>query len=155
MQMGYFHCRPIDPAEDFILTSPASIDDLGEYRTFTKKIGWYFCKNCGVRVVGVAGKWEHVDLDIEHWAGKTKVEDRSKLQKVWKTQGTTRTVQVDGKEETQPYHYLSVNAVTLEPGDEIDLRKWHENGWITYFGNGEQKGGSNEQTGEPWEGGMY
>ncbi|KAH7371163.1 hypothetical protein BKA66DRAFT_470313 [Pyrenochaeta sp. MPI-SDFR-AT-0127] len=154
-KMGYFHCRPINPSDDFILTSPASIDELGEYRAFTKKQGWYFCKNCGVRIVGLAGEWQQVDLDVEHWAGTKEVEDKTKFQKVWKTVGTTRTIEKDGKEETEPYHYLSVNAVTLEPGGEIDLRKWHENGWIAYVENRVEMEGSNVRLGEPFEGGMY
>ena len=83
--MGYFHCRPIHPAEDFILTSPATIEELGDYRTRTKKIGFYFCKNCGVRVVGVQGEWEQVELDVENWAGAKRDGDAEKLQKVWKT----------------------------------------------------------------------
>ena len=153
--MGYFHCRPINPADDFILTSPATIEELGEYRTSTKKQAWYFCKKCGVRVVSVAGNWEQVELDVEHWAGRKEQENKENVQRVWKTNGTTITTNEDGKDVTKPYHYLSVNAVTLEPGEEIDLRKWHENGWIFYVENLVRKNGTQMRVSEPFEGGMY
>jgi hypothetical protein len=29
--------------------------------------------------------------------------------------------------------YLSVNAVTLELAEGLDLRAWHERGWISYL----------------------
>jgi hypothetical protein len=150
--MGFFHCRPIAPADDFILTSPATIAELGDYRTLTKKTGWYFCKDCGVRIVGLAGTWEQVELDVEKWAG-TKQAGGDVLQKVWKTNGTTRTVEKDGKEVTEPYHYLSVNAVTLEPGGEVDFKMWHEKGWIFYVDSRFRK--ESMRVGEPHEDGMY
>ncbi|KAJ4364493.1 hypothetical protein N0V83_009087 [Neocucurbitaria cava] len=156
-KMGYFHCRPINPANDFILTSPAKIEELGEYRTAAKKCAFYFCKKCGVRVVGVIGTWEQVDLDVEHWAGRKEQADKEKLQRVWKSNPTTViTTDADGKEETKQSHYLSVNAVTLEPGGEIDLRKWHEDGWVFYVENLVKKEGRSEmRLKEPFEGGMY
>ncbi|KAF1850554.1 uncharacterized protein K460DRAFT_412243 [Cucurbitaria berberidis CBS 394.84] len=154
-KMGYFHCRPINPAEDFILTSPATIEELGDYRTFSKKQGWYFCKKCGVRIVGLGGDWERAELDVEHWAGAKEEADPGKLQQVWKTKATTITTKENGKDETKPFHYLSVNAVTLEPGEDIDLKKWHENGWIFYVENLDKKNGTQLRVSEPFKGGMY
>jgi hypothetical protein len=151
-KMGFFHCRPIAPADDFILTSPATIEELGDYRTFTKKTGWHFCKDCGVRIVGVSGSWEQVELDIEKWAG-TKQTGEDTLQKVWKTNETTRTVKKNEKEVTVPYHYVSVNAVTLEPGGDIDLKMWHEKGWVFYVDSRFRK--ADMRAGEPHEYGMY
>jgi hypothetical protein len=66
--MGYFHLRPINPTEDYILVSPAP-DELGEYRCYSEKHGWYFCKKCGVRILGLGGEWEQIELDVEKWAG--------------------------------------------------------------------------------------
>jgi hypothetical protein len=62
-KMGYFHCRPVDPANDYILTSPDP-EQLGDYRCFEKKHGWIFCKKCGVRVLGLGGSWEYVHVDF-------------------------------------------------------------------------------------------
>jgi hypothetical protein len=142
-KMGYFHLRPINPTEDYILTSP-SPEELGDYRCFEKKHGWYFCKECGVRVLGLGGSWEQVDLDVEKWAGTKKEGQEEKLQTVWKTKGPS---------EAKPY-YLSVNAVTLEPGEDTDLRKWHEDGWIFYVET-RRMDGTPARLGEPHEGGMY
>jgi hypothetical protein len=151
--MGFFHCRPIDPQEDFILISPANLDELGDYRAFSKTQGWYFCKSCGVRVFGVAAEWEKVDIDVEKWAERKSSEEEGKLQPVLKTKATTRTRTVDGKEVTKDYHYVSINAVTLEPGDEIDLRMWHEKGWLLYVDCRSRTEGP--RLGKPHEGGMY
>ncbi|KAL1651710.1 hypothetical protein SLS61_005373 [Didymella pomorum] len=152
-KMGFFHCRPIDPQEDFILISPANLDELGDYRAFSKTQGWYFCKSCGVRVFGVAAEWEKVDIDVEKWAERKSSEEEGKFQPVLKTKATTRTRTVDGKEVTKDYHYVSINAVTLEPGDEIDLRMWHEKGWLLYVDCRSRTEGP--RLGKPHEGGMY
>jgi len=150
--MGLFHLRPINPTSDYILTSPTNIDHLGEYRCFAKKHGWYFCKTCGVRVLGLGGEWEQVELDVGEWAGTKKEGDEEKLEKVWRTKGKQGTKEVDGTTVKKPY-YLSVNAVTLEPSEEIDLRKWHEKGWIFYVETRRQDGTPIGM--KPHEGGMY
>jgi hypothetical protein len=93
-KMGFFHCRPITPAEDFILMSDPT--ELGEYRASTKKCAWYFCKDCGCRVVGVVGEWVEGDLHVEQWAGTKKEQDGDALRKVWKTKGKMITTEVDG-----------------------------------------------------------
>lgn len=151
-KMGFFHVRPISPAEDYILTSPSNIDVLGDYRCFAKKHGWYFCKQCGVRVLGLGGSWEQIELDVDKWAGTKKAGEEEKLQKVWKTKGESRVVEQGGKKITRPF-YLSVNAVTLEPNEDIDLRKWHEKGWIFYVETRRQDGTPMGM--KPHEGGMY
>lgn len=151
-KMGFFHCRPISPAEDFTLLSPANPGELGDYRTNTETTGWYFCKKCGVRVFGMAGVWEQVRAGGERRPGVDAGEEE-KLQVVFKTKPTIRTRNVDGKEVTEPYHYVSVNAVTLEPSEDIDLRKWHENGWVLYVDCRDRKG--QPRPTKPYEGGMY
>ncbi|KAF1912734.1 hypothetical protein BDU57DRAFT_521282 [Ampelomyces quisqualis] len=152
-KMGYFHCRPTNPVENYILTSPSDPKELGDYRCYEKKHGWYFCKSCGVRVLGLGGSWEQIELDVEEWAGTKKDGEEEKLQKVWKTSGEDRFVEVQGQKLTRPY-YLSVNAVTLEPSEDIDLIKWHEKGWVYYVEN-LRKDGTQLRVGEPHEGGMY
>ncbi|KAH8725380.1 hypothetical protein GQ44DRAFT_216053 [Phaeosphaeriaceae sp. PMI808] len=151
-KMGYFHCRPTNPSQNYILTSPAP-EELGDYRCFAKKHGWYFCKSCGVRVLGLGGWWEQVELDVEKWAGTKQEGEEEKLQKVWMARGDDRTSEVEGKTVTQPF-YLSVNAVTLEPSEDIDLIKWHENGWIAYVETLKDIG-IPLRLGKPHEGGMY
>jgi len=152
-KMGYFHVRPTQPADNYILISPASPEELGDYRCNSKKQGWYFCKKCGVRVLGLGGSWEPVELDVERWAGSKKEGGEEKLQKVWKPKGEPKVVELEGEKVTLPF-YLSVNAVTLEPSENIDLRKWHEKGWVCYVEN-LRMDGSPTREGEPYEGGMY
>ncbi|ORY18934.1 hypothetical protein BCR34DRAFT_472711 [Clohesyomyces aquaticus] len=153
-KMGYFHLRPISIPDDFILTSPSTIEELGEYRCREKKVGWYFCKNCGVRTFALGGEWEQVELDVQKWAGKQE-SGAAKLEKVWRsTKGIEITQEVDGKRVSKPVHYLSVNAVTLESGQEgAELKEWHEKGWVFYVDSKNRK--EVMRFGEPHEGGMY
>jgi hypothetical protein len=150
--MGFFHCRPISPGEDFILTSPTIVEDLGDYRVFSKNNGWYFCKKCGVRVFGMAGVWEQAEINVAEWTGGN-VEEDQKRQQVLRTRPMMRTLKMEGKEVTKPYHYLSVNAVTLEPSEDIDLRMWHDKGWIIYMDCRDRSGPPRLE--KPYYGGMY
>jgi hypothetical protein len=150
-KMGFFHCRPISPADDFILTSPSTIEELGDYRAFKKRAGWYFCKKCGVRVFGMVGKWEQDEIDIEKWAGKE--DGEGKLQKIWKTKAQDfETEADDGTKTTETDHYLSVNAVTLETEGLVNLKEWHEKGWLYYCDSREHSGGPQPK---PFHCGMY
>jgi hypothetical protein len=151
--MGYFHCRPTNPRDNFILTSPTNLEDLGDYRCFAKFSGWYFCKTCGVRVVAMSSAWDQVEIDVEKWAGTKKEGEEEKLQKVWKPKGEPSEVEKDGKKVMKPF-YLSVNAVTLELSEDTDLRKWHEKGWVAYV-ESRRNDGTPTRLGEPHEGGMY
>ncbi|KAL6707994.1 hypothetical protein ACN47E_003428 [Coniothyrium glycines] len=153
-KMGFFHCRPISPAEDFILTSPADVSELGAYRVYSKTCGWFFCKDCGVRVLGTRGEWEHVDRDIASWTGTKQDDEEVKMHKVWKLRDSDAKTTRDGKDSTKPF-YLSVNAVTLEPGEDIDLTKWHENGWVFYVENLRRENGTQLRLEKAFEGGMY
>ncbi|KAF2258200.1 hypothetical protein CC78DRAFT_622016 [Lojkania enalia] len=126
-KMAMFHCRVANPATDFILTSPSAIEEMGEYRTAEKVIGWYFCKNCGVRVFGVGGGWVQREIDGGEWG---EAADEGVRKTVWATEEGPLIKRVfDGKEIEMPLHYVSVNAVTLEG---VDLREWHEKGWMFY-----------------------
>lgn len=147
--MGMFHCRPSDLANDFIVTSPTDISQVGEYRCFTEKIGWYFCKRCGVRTFGMGGEWVPTELDVAKWAGNE--EEETKMQNVFKTEPVkSGAMGYDGSR----LHYVSVNGTTL---DGIDLIDVHDKGWVYYIENKYRKDGENPgmRFKEPWKGGMY
>lgn len=149
LQMGMFHCRPNDLENDFILTSPAKIEDVGEYRCFSEKIGWYFCKRCGVRTFGMGGEWVPAEMDVAKWLGDGAGEGAS--QKVLKTIPLSNGPKgYDGK----PLHYVSVNGTTL---DGIDLIDVHDKGWVYYIENKYKKDGEYPQMRfkEPFKGGCY
>jgi hypothetical protein len=141
--MGMFHCRPDDSANDFIVTSPANIEDVGEYRCFSEKIGWYFCKRCGVRTFGMGGEWAPDELDVAAWASGE--EGHGTLQKVFKTIPSSGGQQV---------HYVSVNGTTL---DDIDLVDVYDQGWVYYIGLKDKKKGEHPpmRFKKPFEGGCY
>ena len=144
-----FHCRPADLESDFILTAPANIEDVGEYRCFTEKVGWYFCKRCGVRTFGMGGDWVQEEIDVAKWAGKE--EGGGQSQKVLKTAPASDSAMgYDGKK----LHYVSVNGTTL---DGIDLIDVHDQGWVYHIGNKHRKDGENPQMRfkEPFKDGCY
>lgn len=148
-KMGMFHCRPINLTEDFILTTPAP-SELGDYRVYDKKIGWFFCKSCGVRTFGLGGAWEETEINVDEWAGRERTEEGT--EKVWKTKGALLQATSDsGEKITRDMHYVSVNAVTLEG---VDLREWHEKGWIFYV-DSLQSPREDPRYGKPHVGGMY
>ncbi|KAL5116184.1 hypothetical protein ACEQ8H_005961 [Pleosporales sp. CAS-2024a] len=142
-KMGYFHLRPINPTEHYILLSPKP-EELGDYRCFEKKHGWYFCKHCGVRIVGLGGSWEPMEIHVDEWAGTKEGQDT-------RTQTVYKTVAPPGKK----MYYLSVNATSLEPSEDVDLIKWHENGWIFYVECRTREYGEPPRFGRPYAGGMY
>jgi hypothetical protein len=140
--MGFFHLRVASPPDDFLLLSPHP-SELGDYRCFEKKHGWYFCKSCGVRTFGLGGEWVETEVDVEKWSGKEGGE--GKTQTAWKTKA---------KGDGNGYYYLSINAVTLDAGQEgLDLREWHEKGWVRYLDILAEKG--EPRFGRPHVGGMY
>jgi hypothetical protein len=74
------------------------------------------------------------------------VGQRAEEVKVWKAR-------TEGWEDTVT-GYLSVNATTLDQRQEgLDLRKWHERGWICYMDCKDEAG--YERFREPYEGSMY
>jgi hypothetical protein len=145
---GFFHCRPITIAEDFILTKP-SPSELGDYKN-----GWYFCKSCGVRTFTAFGSWTEVEIDVGQWQGCGRDGTGSGVtEKVWIVKpGPERTMMFNGQSVTRPLHYLSVNAVTLEG---VNLREWHEKGWMFYINRRDEEKPMDMRVGEPHEGGMY
>ena len=105
-----------------------------------------------MRTFGANGRWEQEEVDVEKWAGRG--DSGGKLQKVWKT--TPQDLEIedsDGNKITKTFGYLSVNAVTLEGGEGgVDLRAWHENGWVYYVDSREHSGGPQLK---PFYCGMY
>ncbi|KAF1997835.1 hypothetical protein P154DRAFT_524548 [Amniculicola lignicola CBS 123094] len=152
-KLALFHLRPIHPADDFIVTCPTDIEELGSYSPYTGFAKFYFCKKCGTRTFGLGAYWEQVDLDVEKWAGNENSE--GKVQKVWKSNPKDLEYEVDGKKESKTMHYVSVNAVTIEDGQGIDLREWHDKGWIFYVQNRDQTKGEDIRKREPHPSGMY
>jgi hypothetical protein len=135
-KMGIFHLRPIDPPKDFQILSPLNptTGGLSEYKCFDKNTSWYFCGTCGVRCFGFKGEGEVRTEDV---GGEKK--------EVWGF--------IADKWDKSKKCYLSVNAVTLEPGQEgLDLREWTEKGWVAYFDFSEKH---EDQMGKPHPGDPY
>ena len=81
-----------------------------------------------------------VEVDLAQVLGG---EESGELTKAWRV-----------KEEKEVYTYVSVNAVTLEPGQEgLDLREWTEKGWIMYGAKLKDREAEDEK--EPSGGGMW
>lgn len=89
------------------------------------------------------GEGEVVDVDLKEMGVKGVEEGKTR---VWRPKGE------GWKENTTGY--LSVNSLTLEPGQEgLDLREWVEKKYVGYedmlFGKGE------DRLDRPHEGGAY
>ena len=104
-------------------------------------------------MLGLGAEWEQIEIDVEAWKEGRDGGDEAKKRKVWKTKGEERIIRESGKETKAPY-YLSVNAVTLEQEGDVDLKMWHEKGWIHYV-ECRRDDGTTWREGEPHEGGMY
>ncbi|KAE9974225.1 hypothetical protein EG327_008830 [Venturia inaequalis] len=115
-KMGFFHVRVPFAPTDFSLLSPLDpFKELGDYQCYEKKFHWPFCKVCGVRCFGFFGDGEVVKREVD-----------GVLKEVW-------APKAEGWEEGKT-GYLSVNASSLDEGQEgLDLREWHEKGWIHYL----------------------
>lgn len=142
-----FHVHPKTPSTDFILLSPLDpYSDLGDYRCFSGNVSLFFCRNCGVRCFSFCGQGENAQIDLDKWLrgdGDEDMEGKGKegtATKVWRVK--------------RGAPYFSVNAATIEPGQEgFSLKEWTEKGWIVYV-DGKNRVGQN-RFGEPHEGGMY
>jgi hypothetical protein len=148
MQLNMFHTRPAEPENDFIVTSPAKIEDLGKYNAFGGPHNWYFCKNCGAQCFGVGANWVQEELNVGEWAGG---EPEGSSQKVSRTTALTDRLNSRG----HPVHYVSANAVTIEG---VDLIEWHEKKWIFYVENRvaeKGKANSSMRFGKPHPRGCY
>lgn len=119
-----------------------------EYKCNVGKSTWYFCGVCGVRCFTVcADKTETVDIELPSSVLQGKGDGTEKV-KVW------RIAKEGFREGKGKSGYFSLNAATLEAGQEgLDLRQWHENGWLAYCDSLDNEGPW--RFGRPHRGGMY
>ena len=152
-KMGIFHVRPIDPPADFVVLSPLSPDtELGAYKCFAENSTFYHCKNCGVRCFTYGGPpGVNEEVDLGQWRGE---EPERKMTKIWMPKEGEWKKVVNGKEVVDPGCYLSINGVTIEPGqDGFDMKEFNEKGWIAYCDSRERK--HPVRYGEPHKWGTY
>jgi len=135
-KIGFFHVRVPYAPDDFVLLSPLDpLNELGDYLVYDKRIHWLFCKTCAVRCFAFAGEGEVVEKDV---LGEKK--------RVW--------VPKRSGYEKGNISYLSVNAQTIEPGQEgFDLKEWHEKKWVCYLDCLDEK--EDDRFGQPHRGGTY
>ncbi|KAF2422397.1 hypothetical protein EJ08DRAFT_481734 [Tothia fuscella] len=133
-KMGILHLRLQNPPTDFLLLS-SSLDPMspeGGISDYTCNKGSnhrYFCANCGVRCFSMRGPMENAEVEVD-----------GKVVKVW------RPVAEGWREGKGAPCYLSINAVTLEEGPEgLDLREWHDNGWVKYVDSLDDSPGFSEK----------
>ena len=94
-----------------------------------------------------ASSGESVDIDLEAWLGK---ESEGKMTKVWRPKKEGWNEDWD---EGEVGTYLGIFANSLEPRQEgLDLREWHEKGWVVYL---DQREGKERPRKAPFEGGLY
>lgn len=155
--MGFFHLRLKDMPNDFILLSPLDPETggLSNYSCFGGPISWFFCAKCGVRCFAFWGTGEVSEIDLEEWLGKS---SEGKKTKVWRPrpEGWTpdKPKEFIGESVEGKNAYMSVNAHTLEPGQEgLDLREWHEKKWILYLDCKDDK--EENRYVQPHDGGIY
>lgn len=148
-KMGFFHIRLKDAPRDFVLLSPLNPleNGLRNYQCFDKIRNWLFCPDCGVRcfATGTTGEWEVKEIDLEEWLGN---KSEGKTTKVWRAKADGWQ---EGKVDTA---YLSVNAITVEPGQKgFNMKEWYEKKWINYLDTKDET--EDNRMGEPHEGGTY
>ncbi|KAF1809959.1 hypothetical protein P152DRAFT_402230 [Eremomyces bilateralis CBS 781.70] len=161
-KFGYFHVRLPCAPDDFYLLSPvpatstgdsAELADMGPeglsvYRCFSGASAWYFCGKCGTRCFTCFGPSEVVEMDVPE--GLKGVEAGTGV-KVWKLRKDSKE---GWREGSGGNGYFTLNAHTLEAGqDGLDLREWHEKGWILYLDC--LDGVEENRFGRPLRGGLY
>jgi hypothetical protein len=122
---------------------------------------WYFCKTCGVRCFIAEGQMETTEaelpaevldkLDIGGDVEAMPNEDGVLVKRVpvWKPK-KEGWVQWPAPGNNS---YLNVNMCTLDADQEgLDLRNFHEKGWIGYYEMLKESKGYQHT---PYEGGMY
>ncbi|TAQ88827.1 hypothetical protein B7494_g2828 [Chlorociboria aeruginascens] len=157
-KMSIFHVRPPFPPDDFLLLSPAEpFSQLGDYSCAAGNIHWFFCPKCAVRCFAFMGQGERRVVDLSQVDFYT---DDGKGQggKVKGKGGKETEVWAPMKEgwtgEVHRGSYLTLNAATLEPGQEgADLREWHEKGYVVYLDCLDSKFENRLRV--PYQGGMY
>jgi hypothetical protein len=142
-----FHIRLPSAPDDFALLAPLDPNkELGDYRCNDADIQFFFCKNCGVRCFLFIGDGEvGIRKDIPGHEG----EDVS----VWMPKRET-WFEYKRSDEGKRRTYLSVNALTLDAGQEgLDLRQWAEEKRISYLDALKFEG--SDRFDKPHDGGTY
>jgi hypothetical protein len=151
-----FHLRLADAPNDFQLFSPLSLAGLGDYVTGGSNGGrlhFYFCKTCGVRCFTFFGTGEL------HGSNEPDSRGHESEKPYWqpKREGWLEYREFDdeGKEKERT-GYLSVNAATLEAGQEGgDLRVWQDRKWLYYIDCLEDEKPGEDRKEYPHSGGMW
>jgi hypothetical protein len=142
-KMGIFHLRLPHAPSDFLLLSPtdptAPNSGVTSYRCNAKKSDWSFCTTCGVRCFTLRGNSETAEVEVE-----------GQRVKAWRAASEGWR---EGSGPSPRPSYFSINAATLDAGQEdLDVRQWHENGWMRYVDSLDDTAGAYEK---PQRGGMY
>ena len=144
---GFLHARLDDAPEDFLLLSPEDpYRDLADYQCDAKQLHFFFCRTCGTRPFIFMGEGERVDVDLAELG----LGEEGKV-RAWRPKKS-------GWDESERRHgcYLSINANTLEPGQEgLDLREWHEKKWLAYLDNLSDDQDERPSRKRPHPGGVY
>jgi hypothetical protein len=152
--MGIFHLRLASAPDDFLLLSPldpkAPDSGITNYMCNAKKSTWSFCSTCGVRCFTIRGETETAEVelprDVLQAAGISSEEGESKVK-------VLKPVKEGWLEGRGGSSYFSLNATTLNEGQEgLDLRAFHENGWIAYVDSLDR---TKDASIKPHRGGMY
>jgi hypothetical protein len=121
--------------------------NVGQYRCFSKTIGWTFCQICGTTPFAALGDFEIVDKEIDVPVktedGSYKVEKQTK--RVWHI--SEKTPNERGK------MYCSINMTSIDQDQPwFDLRKLHEIGSVEYLDWLAENEG---KAAKPFPGGLY
>lgn len=122
-KMGHMHVRPASPTNDFLLLSPLDLfAELGDYVTGVGNLHFFYCMICAVRCFIFAGDGELLDVDMD----KISVSVPGKDGKVtaWRPKL--------GGGHPEMGHYLSVNAHSIDVGQDFDMRELSEKNTIMY-----------------------
>jgi hypothetical protein len=153
--MSIFHLRLASAPDDFLLLSPlnpqASDSGMKGYLCNAQKSSWYFCSTCGVRCFTIRGDTENAEVglasEVLRNLGLEAKEEGDTQVKVW------RPAKEGWQEKRGGTSYFSLNATTLNEGQEgLDLRAFHENGWIGYVDSLDRTAADSMK---PHRGGMY
>jgi hypothetical protein len=153
VKMNYFHTRLFSAPDDFVLLAPLDPMEggLGDYTTNEHVLHFLYCKRCAVRCFVFSGPGEIVEVEEpeilrgKEWArdaltyvgskdggADASEEGKNRMIKVWRPSKALWNPLEDS--EDSPQCYLSVNAVTLDAGQEgLDLREWTEQKKVIYL----------------------
>ena len=129
-----------------MLLSPLDPDnELSTYQCHDKKRKFYFCPKCGVRCFTFGDVGETAVVDFTELLGDNK--ELEGKREFWRAKW-------DGENDTRPY--VSVNATTIDPREDFDLRVLTEEKRVQYFdGRSEPEKEKEARWDRPHYGGSY